>query len=54
VSFRIKPTAAKLKDMKAKWSANWPKIKACRQEAKAEGLAGDDRCFDMLDCMTRR
>jgi hypothetical protein len=50
---RIKPTVAKLKEMKAKWSANKPKMQACRQEMKAKGLAGDDRWFYMQDCMTK-
>jgi len=38
---RIKLTVVKLKEMKA-----------CRQEVKAKGLAGDDRRFYMQDCMT--
>jgi hypothetical protein len=46
-------TVAKLKEMKAKWSANKPKMKACRQEVRAKGLAGDDRWFYMQDCMTK-
>jgi psiF repeat len=50
---RIKLTVAKLKEMKAKWGANKPKMKACRQEVKAKGLAGDDRWFYMQDCMTK-
>ncbi|MGY3604257.1 MULTISPECIES: hypothetical protein [unclassified Bradyrhizobium] len=48
---RAKLTAARLKDMKAKWSANRGKLKACRQEVKAKGLAGDDRWFYIEDCM---
>jgi hypothetical protein len=48
---RAKLTADKLKDMKAKWSANRGKLKACRQEVKAKGLAGDDRWFYIEDCM---
>ena len=50
---RIKLTVAKLKEMNAKWNANKPKMKACRQEVKAKGLAGDDRWFYMQDCMTK-
>ena len=46
-------TVQKLKDMKAKWSANRPKLKACRQEVKAKGLAGDDRWFYIEDCMNK-
>ena len=44
---------AKLKEMKAKWMANRPKLKACRKEAKVKGLAGDDRWFYIADCMDR-
>lgn len=43
----------KLKDMKAKWSANKPKLKACRAEVKAKGLAGDDRWFYIEECMNK-
>ena len=50
---RAKLTMQKLKEMKAKWSANKPKLKACRQEVKAKGLAGDDRWFYIADCMDK-
>ena len=50
---RLKLTAQKLKDMKAKWSANKGKLKACRQEVKSKGLAGDDRWFYIEDCMAK-
>jgi hypothetical protein len=50
---KMKLTAQKLKDMKAKWSANRPKLKACRAEVKAKGLAGDDRWFYIADCMDK-
>ncbi|MCP3472216.1 hypothetical protein NLM33_18025 [Bradyrhizobium sp. CCGUVB1N3] len=50
-SGKIKLTVQKLKDMKAKWSANKPKLKTCRAEVKAKGLAGDDRWFYIEDCM---
>ena len=50
---RMKLTVQKLKEMKAKWSANKPKLKACRQEVKAKGLAGDDRWFYIADCMDK-
>ncbi len=50
---RMKLTAQKLKDMRAKWSANKPKLKACRAEVKAKGLAGDDRWFYIEDCMNK-
>ena len=50
---KIKLTVAKLKEMKAKWSANKPKLRACRKEVKAKGLAGDDRWFYIEDCMDK-
>jgi hypothetical protein len=48
---KVKLTAEKLKDMKAKWSANKGKLKVCRAEVKSKGLAGDDRWFYIEDCM---
>ena len=50
-SSKMKLTAEKLKEMKAKWSANKGKLKACRKEVKTKGLAGDDRWFYIEDCM---
>ncbi len=50
---RMKLTAEKLRDMKAKWSANKGKLKACRKEVKAKGLAGDDRWFYIEECMDK-
>lgn len=50
---KIKLTMQKLKDMKAKWAANKPKLKACRAEVKAKGLIGDDRWFYIQDCMDK-
>ena len=50
---RMKLTADKLKDMRAKWSANKGKLKACRAEVKSKGLAGDDRWFYIEDCMAK-
>jgi phosphate-selective porin len=50
---RVKLTVQKLKDMKAKWSANKPKLKACRQQVKQKGLVGDDRWFYISDCMEK-
>ena len=50
---RMKLTAEKLRDMKAKWSANKGKLKACRKEVKAKGLVGDDRWFYIEDCMDK-
>ena len=48
---KIKLTAQKLKELKAKWSANKGKLKECRKDVKAKGLAGDDRWFYIEDCM---
>ena len=50
---RGKLTMEKLKEMKAKWIANRPKLRACRAEVRAKGLAGDDRWFYIADCMDR-
>lgn len=50
---KIKLTMQKLKDMKAKWAANKPKLKACRTEVKSRGLAGDDRWFYIEECMNK-
>jgi hypothetical protein len=50
---KMKLTMEKLKEMKAKWSANKPKLKACRKEVKVKGLAGDDRWFYIEDCMAK-
>jgi hypothetical protein len=50
---RMKLTAQKLRDMQAKWKANKPKLRACRKEVKAKGLAGDDRWFYIADCMEK-
>ena len=50
---RMKLTAEKLRDMKAKWLANKGKLRACRKEVKAKGLAGDDRWFYIEDCMAK-
>jgi hypothetical protein len=48
---KMKLTADKLKEMRAKWSANKGKLKECRKEVKSKGLAGDDRWFYIEDCM---
>jgi len=50
---KVKLTIEKLNEMRAKWSANRPKFKACRQEVRAKGLAGDDRWFYIEDCMNK-
>ncbi len=48
---RIRLTVEHLKEMRAKWVQNKPKLKACRAEVKSKGLHGDDRWFFMEDCM---
>ena len=48
---RIRLTVERLKEMRAKWVQNKPKMKACRAEVKSKGLTGDDRWFYMEDCM---
>jgi hypothetical protein len=50
---KMKLNKQSLKDMKAKWSANKGKLKACRKDVKAKGLAGDDRWFYIEDCMAK-
>ena len=50
---RMKLTVEKLKAMKAKWSENKTKLKACRLEVRRQGLAGDDRWFYIADCMDK-
>lgn len=52
-SMKMKLSTQKLKDMKAKWSANKGKLKACRKDVKVKGLAGDDRWFYIEDCMSK-
>jgi hypothetical protein len=50
---KMKLSMQKLKEMKATWAANKPKLKACRAEVKAKGLTGDDRWFYIEDCMNK-
>lgn len=50
---KMKLTKERLKDMRAKWSANKPKMKACRKDAKSKGLDGDDRWFFIESCMSK-
>ena len=50
---KVKLSMQKLKEMKATWAANKPKLKACRAEVKAKGLTGDDRWFYIEDCMNK-
>ena len=50
---RMKLTVERLKQMRATWNANKPKLKACRAEVRSKGLAGDDRWFYIKDCMDK-
>jgi tRNA(Ile2) C34 agmatinyltransferase TiaS len=50
---RMKLTIEHLKEMRAKWVQNRPKLKACRKEVKSKGLTGDDRWFFIEECMER-
>jgi hypothetical protein len=50
---KIKMTIEHLKELRAKWVLNKPKLRACRAEVKSKGLTGDDRWFYMEDCMTK-
>jgi hypothetical protein len=50
---RMKLTMEHLKEMRAKWVQNRPKLRACRAEVKSKGLVGDDRWFYISDCMDR-
>ena len=50
---RMKLTAERLREMKAKWLANKGKLRVCRKEVKAKGLVGDDRWFYIEDCMEK-
>jgi hypothetical protein len=48
---KMKLNAERVRDMKAKWKSNKPKLVACRKEVKSKGLSGDDRWFYIEDCM---
>jgi hypothetical protein len=50
---RMKLTIERLKEMRAKWALNKPKLKVCRAEVRKKGLAGDDRWFYIEDCMDK-
>jgi len=50
---KTKLTREKLSEMRAKWKANKPKVRACRTEVRKKGLAGDDRWFFIEDCMDK-
>ena len=48
---KLKLTADRMKEMKARWNANKGKLAVCRKEVRSKGLAGDDRWFYIEDCM---
>ena len=50
---RMKLTVERLEEMRAKWSQNRPKLRACRKEVRAKGLEGDNRWFYIEECMER-
>ena len=50
---RMKLTMERLKEMRAKWNQNRPKLRACRKEVKAKGLEGDKRWFYIEECMEK-
>ena len=50
---RMKLTYEHLKEMRAKWRQNRPRLRACRKEVRAKGLVGDNRWFYMKECMER-
>jgi hypothetical protein len=50
---KMKLTVERLREMRAKWIQNKPRLRACRKEVKAKGLAGDDRWFYIEDCMSK-
>ena len=50
---RVKLTVEHLKEMRAKWNQNRPKLRACRKEVRAKGLEGDNRWFYIEDCMDK-
>jgi hypothetical protein len=50
---KMKLSKQKLSEMRAKWKANKPKLKACRADARKKGLDGDDRWFFIEECMNK-
>jgi hypothetical protein len=50
---KLKLTKERLKEMRANWSQNKGKLKACRKDVKSKGLAGDDRWFYIEECMAK-
>jgi len=50
---KIRLTIEHLKEMRAKWKENRPKLAACRKEVKAKDLVGDERWFYIEDCMAK-
>ncbi len=50
---KMKMSREKLKEMRAKWNANKPKLKVCRADARKKGLVDDDRWFFIEECMAK-
>jgi hypothetical protein len=50
---KMKLTKQQLGEMRAKWKANKPKLKACQADARKKGLDGDERWFAIEDCMNK-
>jgi hypothetical protein len=50
---KMKLTKQKLSEMRTKWKANKPKLKACQTDARKKGLDGDDRWFFIEECMNK-
>jgi ribosomal protein L10 len=49
----VRLTVEHLKEMRAKWIKNKPKLRVCRKEVKSKGLEGDNRWFYIEECMDR-
>ena len=50
---KMKLTKQKLSEMRTKWKANKPKLKACQTDARKKGLDSDDRWFFIEECMNK-
>ncbi len=50
---KMKMSPEKLKEMRAKWKSNKPKLKSCRADARKKGLVDDDRWFFIEECMAK-
>ena len=48
-----KLSVERLKEMRAKWRKNRPRLRACRAEMKSKELTGNDSWFYIEDCMDK-